>query len=44
MGSLYLCGHSIQEMGVDVVIGCSIWVVVIMGRYTPDSIVCAFSS
>ena len=36
MGSLYLWGCSIQEVGGDVVIGRSIYgVVVIMGRYTP---------
>ena len=34
MGSLYLWGRSIQEMGGDVVIGHSIYgVVVIDGRY-----------
>ena len=31
MGSLYLWGCSIQEMGGDVVIGCSIYGVVVIG-------------
>ena len=40
MGSLYLWGRSIQEMGGGVVIGRSIYgVVVIDGRYTPNSTV-----
>ena len=30
MGSLYLWGRSIQEMGGDVVIGCSIYGVVVI--------------
>ena len=30
MGSLYLWGHSIQEMGGDVVIGCSIYGVAVI--------------
>ena len=32
MGSLYLWGHSIQEMGSDVVIGRSIYGVVVIDR------------
>ena len=40
MGSLYLWGHSIQEMGSDVVIGRSIYgVVVIDGSLYSDSTV-----
>ena len=34
MGSMYLWGRSTQEMGGDVVIGCSIYGVVV-GPYTP---------
>ena len=40
MGSLYLWGRSIQEMGGDVVIGRSIYGVVVIN--TPDSTVLNF--
>ena len=49
MGSLHLWGYSIQEMGSNVVIGCSIYgVVVIHGSLCFDSTVphlkCCYSS